>query len=156
MNEVQLNVPLLSFLIISSGSISCISGGYLSQKIGSASVASIALAISGICCLLSFLMFSVPLWLFLIFLFVWGLAVVPDSPQFSTLVAKYAPDHLRGTALTIYNSIGFFITTISLVVFDLIFHSDGFFSGKNSFLILAIGALVGLPSMIKLRSSSNE
>lgn len=156
MNEVQLNVPLLSFLIISSGSISCISGGYLSQKIGSASVASIALAISGICCLLSFLMFSVPLWLFLIFLFVWGLAVVPDSPQFSTLVAKYAPDHLRGTALTIYNSIGFFITTISLVVFDLIFHSDGFFSGKNSFLILAIGALVGLPSMIKLRSSFNE
>ena len=31
-NELALNIPLLSFLIIASGSISCIAGGYLSQR----------------------------------------------------------------------------------------------------------------------------
>lgn len=147
---IALNVPLFSFLIIGCGAISCISGGYLSQKIGSAKVATAALFVSGICCFLSPVAFQLPLWFFIAILFIWGLAVVPDSPQFSTLVAQYAPEHLRGTALTIYNSIGFSISTVSLIVIDRVFYSTGFFGGKNTFLLLGIGALVGLPSMIRL------
>jgi hypothetical protein len=76
--------------------------------------------------------------------------VIPDSPQFSTLVTVYAPEHLRGTALTIYNSIGFSITIISLIVMDRIFHSSLFLSGSNSFVILGFGAIIGLPSMVRL------
>jgi MFS family permease len=149
-NNIALNIPLLSFFIIASGVISCIAGGYLSLRIGSARVASLALLVSGLCCFMSPLFYSMPLWIFLLMLFLWGLAVVPDSPQFSTLVAQYAPEHLRGTALTIYNSIGFSITTISLIVIDRIFHSTVFFGGQNTFLLLGFGALVGLPSMIRL------
>ena len=149
-NNLPLNIPLLSFLIIGSGSISCIAGGFFSLRIGSAKVAMTALLISGICCFISPLFYSLPYWLFLLLLFVWGLAVVPDSPQFSTLVAQYAPEHLRGTALTIYNSIGFFITTISLLVIDRLFYSNTLLSGGNSFAILGIGALLGLPGMIRL------
>jgi hypothetical protein len=81
---------------------------------------------------------------------IWGATVAPDSPQFSTLVAQYAPEELRGTALTIYNSIGFAITTISLYVIDRVFHSNGFFSGENTFVLLGLGAVAGLPSMINL------
>ena len=149
-NNLSLNIPLLSFLIIASGVISCIMGGYLSLRIGSVRVASMALLISGICCFISPLFYSMPLWIFLSLLFLWGLMVVPDSPQFSTLVAQYAPEHLRGTALTIYNSIGFFITTMSLFVMDRIFHSNGFLGGQNAFLLLGFGALVGLPPAINL------
>lgn len=149
-NNLPLNIPLLSFLIIGSGSISCIAGGFFSIRIGSAKVAMTALFISGICCFISPLLYSLPYWLFLLLLFIWGLAVVPDSPQFSTLVAQYAPDHLRGTALTIYNSIGFTITIISLLVIDRIFYSSGFFAKENSLLLLGFGAVVGLPSMIRL------
>ena len=149
-NNLPLNIPLLSFLIIGSGSISCIAGGFFSIRIGSAKVAMTALFISGICCFISPLLYSLPYWLFLLLLFIWGLAVVPDSPQFSTLVAQYAPDHLRGTALTIYNSIGFTITIISLLVIDRIFYSTGFFAKENSLLLLGFGAVVGLPSMIRL------
>ncbi|MBD0333542.1 MAG: MFS transporter, partial [Chitinophagaceae bacterium] len=149
-NGVSLNIPLLSFVIIACGSFSCIFGGYLSQRLDSARVAAGALCISGICCLLSPMLFYLPLWIFLFFLFVWGLAVIPDSPQFSTLVSKYAPEHLRGTALTIYNSIGFSISIISLFVIDHIFHSTSFFGEKNSFVLLGLGALTGLPSMIRL------
>jgi MFS family permease len=146
----DLNIPLLSFLVIGCGGLSCIAGGYLSQRFGSAKVASANLLISGICCLLSPLFFSLPVSLFLFFLFTWSLTVIPDSPQFSTLVTQYAPEKLRGTALTIYNSIGFFISVVSLFVIDRIFHSSGFFSGEKTFLLLGIGALFGLPFMVRL------
>jgi MFS family permease len=152
-HKMPLNIPLLSFLIIGCGSISCIAGGFLSQKWGSAKVAAAALFISGVCCFLSPVTFQLPFWIFILTLFIWGLAVIPDSPQFSALITQYAPDHLRGTALTIYNSIGFSISVISLQVIDRIFHSNGFFAGENTFLLLGIGAIMGLPFMIRLIGS---
>ena len=152
-NGISFNIPLLSFLVIASGVISCIAGGYLSQRIGSAKVATLALFISGICCLLSPVFIYLPIWFFLFLLFVWGLTVVPDSPQFSTLVAQYAPEDLKGTALTIYNSIGFLIATISLFAIDRVFHSTGFWGGQNTFFVLGIGAIFGLPFMIRLIKS---
>ena len=149
-NGSPLNISFLSFLAIAIGAVGSVIGGFLSGKLGSAKVAAYALFISGICCLISPFSFSLPLILFVALLLIWGLTVVPDSPQFSTLVAQYAPDELRGTALTIYNSIGFAITTISLYVIDRIFHSPAFFGGENTFALLGLGALVGLPSTIRL------
>jgi MFS family permease len=149
-NNQSLDISFICFLVIATGAIGSIVGGYLSVKIGSAKVAFVALLISGTCCFLSPFIYSLPLLVFLAFLFIWGFTVVPDSPQLSTLIAQYAPEELRGTALTIYNSIGFAITTISLYVFDRLFHSSGFLSGENTFAILGLGALVGLPSVLRL------
>jgi len=149
-NNEQLDISFLSFLVIAIGSIGSVAGGYLAQKIGSAKVAAWALFISGVCCFISPLSYSLPSFLFIGLLLIWGATVSPDSPQFSTLVAQYAPDELRGTALTIYNSIGFAITTISLYVIDRVFHSTSFFGGENTFALLGLGAIVGLPSMIRL------
>ena len=149
-NGVELNISLLSFLIIAIGCIGSISGGYLSRYWGSARVASLALFISGLCCFLSPLTYNLSLPVFIFFIFVWGLTVSPDSPQFSTLVAQYAPEHLRGTALTIYNSIGFSISTISLILIDRIFYSKSFFAQENTMVLLGLGAIVGLPSMLRL------
>lgn len=147
---VQLNIPLLSFLIIATGSVGSVLGGYISQKKGSAWVALMALSISGICCFISPFIFTFPTWLFLSFLFLWGFTVSPDSPQFSTLVAQYAPQHLKGTALTIYNAIGFSISTISLIIMDRLYNSTYFISGKNAFFVLGFGALLSIPSILYL------
>lgn len=149
-NGIQLNVPLFSFLIIATGSIGSILGGYLSQKKSSAFVAFLALTISGICCFISPFIFSFSTNLFLLVLFIWGITVSPDSPQFSTLVAQYAPAHLKGTALTIYNAIGFSISTISLIIMDRLYNAHWFLSGKNSFFILGLGFLLALPSLLSL------
>ncbi len=149
-NDLPLNIPFLSFIAIAIGAIGSVAGGYISEKIGSVKVAIWSLLISGICCFISPLSYSMPFFLFLLLLLIWGLTVVPDSPQFSTLVAQYAPEELRGTALTIYNSIGFAITTISLYVIDRIFHSPGSLGGENTFALLGLGALLGLPSAIRL------
>ena len=152
-NNIELNIPLLSFLIIGCGSISSIAGGYLSQYFGSAKIGTTALLISGLCCFLSPLMYSIPLPFFLLLLFVWGLSISPDSPQFSTLVAHYAPENLKGTALTIYNSIGFSISTISLIVIDRIFYSNTFLAKENTMLLLGFGAIFGLKHMYRLIKS---
>lgn len=152
-NKIELNISLLAFLIIGIGSLSSIVGGYLSRHRGSAKVATTALIISGLCCFLSPFMYSFSPFFFLLLLFIWGFTVSPDSPQFSTLVTQFAPENLRGTALTIYNSIGFTISTISLIVIDRIYNSTGFFAKENTMLLLGFGAIFGVTSMIRLIKS---
>jgi len=74
----------------------------------------------------------------------WGIVVVGDSPQFSTLVAHTAPKELVGSALTIVNCIGFFITIISI---QLITSLIPVIPSDYLFLFLAIGPLIGLGSL---------
>jgi MFS family permease len=111
---VTFNISLFSFLLIASGCLSCIIGGYISQKAGSKKVAFTALLLSGLCCLCSPLFFQFGPMLFLPLLFVWNMCASADSPQFSTLSALHAPPELKGSALTIVNCIGFSITIISI------------------------------------------
>lgn len=114
LNGLKLNVPLWSFLAIAIGFFGCSIGGLISVKVGSAKVAAWQLTVSGICCLLSPLFFNANLTVFVIFLSIWGLTVVGDSPQFSALNAENAPQEYVGSALTIVNSIGFLITVFSI------------------------------------------
>jgi len=142
----QFNIPLLSFSIIGIGGVSCVIGGYISQHIGSRNTALYALAISAICCLVSPFAFNwVPI-LFLLFLFIWGISVVADSPQFSSLVAENASDDLKGTALTIVNSIGFAITISSI---QLISWLSQIMDPTKVYLFLSLGPLIGLFVMHK-------
>ena len=90
----------LSFLIIASGGVGCVLGGFLSERFGVRSTAFTMLLLSMICCLIAPFTFALPFGVFLIFLFFWGMTVVADSPLFSTLVAQNAEPTLKGSALT--------------------------------------------------------
>jgi MFS family permease len=114
LNDISLNVSLWSFVIIAIGFIGCAVGGIVSLKVGSARVAAWQLAVSGLCCVLSPLFFHADITVFIIFLLIWGIAVVGDSPQFSALNAANAPPEYVGSALTIVNSIGFLISVASI------------------------------------------
>ncbi len=141
---VRLDIPLWAFLIIGVGSIGCAGGGLLTGKFASARVASVQLAISGICCLISPLLFSAPPPVFLAFLLVWGITVVGDSPQFSALNALHAPKALVGSALTIVNCIGFSITIVSI---QLLSYASHFIDTRWLFLLLTVGPVAGLYAM---------
>lgn len=149
-NNQDLNIPVLSFIIIGSGSISCVVAGYWSKKIGSTLTASFFLSLSGICCFLSPLMFYTPPTIFIAFLIIWGLAVTADSPQFSTLVTKTVSNELRGTSLTLVTSLGFAITVLSLFIIDRLYYSNFFFSNYKTFIVLGLGPLIGILAMIPL------
>lgn len=75
---------------------------------------------------------------------IWGALVIADSPQFSTLVAISAPANYKGSAITIVNCIGFFITIISIQIVTKYINN---FSSYIPFLILAIGPAIGLINM---------
>ena len=110
-------VPALSFAVLASGAIGCVGGGLLVPRFGSARVAGVQLSISGLCCLLAPWMMSAPQPLFIGWLVIWGVTVVGDSPQFSALTAANAPREAVGSVLTLVNSIGFFISALSIELF---------------------------------------
>lgn len=115
LHQQQINISLLSFIVIGIGGIACAMAGIISEKSGLKFTAGTALFLSGLCCLVSPLIFLQPsIGILIVFLCFWGLMVVADSPLFSTLVAQNAPAETRGTALTLVNSIGFGITIISI------------------------------------------
>ena len=150
LNPVDLNISTWSFIIIASGSIGCIVGGMISNKIGSAKVAFIQLFLSCFCCLISPLMFHTSAPVFLSFLIFWGVVVVGDSPQFSAIIALSAPKELVGSGLTLVNSIGFAITIFSLWFVN---QFIGVIDYTFLFLLFAIGPIVGLFSMKPLLAS---
>lgn len=142
-----LDVPFWVFCIIAAGAGACAGGGLLSVRVGSAKVAFAQLSSSGACCVLSPLLFYAPPPIFLIFLLFWGAVVVGDSPQFSALNARNAPQHLLGSALTIVNCIGFSITIASV---ELLNYLSTVMRPELLFLPLAIGPVLGLIAMSPL------
>ncbi len=141
------NVSVWSFAVIAAGFVGCALGGLVSLRAGSARVAVAQLGTSGICCLLSPLLFVAPTTIFLAFLLLWGVAVVGDSPQFSALNAAHAPPGLVGSALTIANCIGFAITIPSI---ELLNATVGWLSIQYAFLLLVPGPVLGLLAMRSL------
>ncbi|RYG13976.1 MAG: MFS transporter [Chitinophagaceae bacterium] len=145
--KIDLNIPLLSFFIIFSGSIACVISGLMAKRFGAKKIATLALVLSGCCCVLSplFLLANSVL-VFLLFLFFWGMVIVADSPLFSTLIAQNAPAELKGSSLTIVNCIGFAITILSIQFMNLIWVEK---NAHYIFMILALGPVFGLFFMSK-------
>jgi len=146
-SQIVFNIAILSFSIIAIGSLSCVIGGYLSQKFNIKKTAFSFLLLSCFCCLISPLMFQIENGnLFITFLLFWGMVVIADSPLFSTLVAQNAPPKDKGTALTIVNCIGFSITIISIQILSSLVN---FTNSNLIFLVLAVGPIIGLFSLRK-------
>ncbi len=138
----EMNVSLYSFLIIALGGVACVIGGYISINFGTKKTAFSALLMSCILCILSPLIFYFSSKIFLLaYLILWGLVVIADSPLFSTLVAQNAIAESKGTALTIVNCIGFFITIFSIQLLNILTASMDL---RFIYVFLAIGPIFGL------------
>lgn len=148
--DPDVSVSLLSFLIIGVGSLGCVGAGYLSRSLGTKRTAAAALFFSGCCCILSPVVFLQDSeTILIIFLMLWGLTVVADSPLFSSLVARHAIPEARGTALTIVNAIGFAITIFSIQLINLILE---IIAPVYALTVLAIGPVFGVLSLFYKKS----
>jgi MFS family permease len=136
------NTSLLSFLVIMTGSIACYMGGYLSARLGAKKIAYFSLSISLFCgCIFPFIFSQDSFAVFYSYLLVWGFFIIPDSPQFSTLVAQTAPENTRGSSITLITCIGFFITSLIIELVSLLLKT---FDPKYVFLVLVIGPFIAV------------
>ncbi len=106
-----------AFGVLGAGMLGCVLGGLWAQRWGSARVAAVQLATSGLCCALAPWALGAPAAVFAAWVLLWGITVAGDSPQLSTLTARNAPPQAVGSVLTFTNSLGFAISIISIEVF---------------------------------------
>ena len=86
-------------------------------------------------------MLDAPLLPWALWLLLWGLTVSGDSPQFSALTATNAPRERVGSVLTLVNSIGFAISTATIVLFV---HLAGVAPLHAVLPWLAVGPVIGV------------
>ena len=134
-------LSLLAFLIIATGSLGCILGGWVSRRIGEKKVAQFSLMVSCVLCLSSGVLYELNSGLLVALLLIWGFFVVSDSPQFSALAVRFCPSQYTGTALTVQNGLGFAITVISIQLTPWMAEILGW---RWALTFLGVGPLIGL------------
>ena len=151
LNSSDYNFPVLSFIIIGLGAVACFISGILSERFGAKKIALISVSASSFCCILFpiFFLFASDEF-YIAYLLFWGFFVVADSPMFSSLVAANAPAELRGSTLTMVNSIGFVITILSIQMMGQLLKYLPFYFVWT---ILAIGPFF---AVLQLVNSSNK
>ncbi|MFD1708336.1 MFS transporter [Siminovitchia sediminis] len=144
---------LVSFLSIGiCGGIGCIIGGFVADKIGRSNLTIIAMAMSAFCAFSIGLTYGSHIWLTILFSLLWGSSVIADSAQFSAAVSEFADREYIGTALTFQMCIGFLFTIVSINIIPWLQTIIGW---EWVFIVLSIGPVIGIFSMIKLRSYEN-
>ena len=138
-----------SFAVIGCGAIGCVAAGLLADRYGRTLVASVAMAISGACCIAIGFLFGGSPALLLTVAAVWGASVVADSAQFSACITELGDPRYVGTALTMQTCIGFLITTISIRLMPLLVDAVGW---SWAFVALAPGPFLGIIAMLRLRA----
>ena len=135
---------LAAFLAIGSGTLGCGLAGWLSDRLGKARVAIVAMAVSAACSVATVAVFGGAPWLLYALVMLWGFAVVADSAQFSALVTEHAPRDHVGTALTVQTCVGFLLTMATIEGLPRVAAVVGW---QWASLLLAPGPLLGIIAM---------
>lgn len=147
--EALPGAALVTFLVISAGGPGSFVAGVLADRWGRSNTTILALAISGACSLGIGLLYEAPTWLVVAVGLLWGLTVVADSAQFSAIVTEVADQSYVGTALTMQLAVGFTITVATIWLIPVL---EEALSWRWAFAILALGPVVGIAAMRRLRS----
>lgn len=141
---------LATFVVVASGILGCLLGGYLSDRIGRTATTAGMMIVSGGCALTMGFLFTGPIWLFMLVAIVWGISVIGDSAQFSTAVTELADRRFVGTALSVQLGAGFALTVIAIWLTPRF--ADFIGGWRWAFLLLVPGPLLGTVAMLWLRN----
>ena len=141
---------LAAFVVIGSGAVGCVAAGALADRLGRTTVTIAAMGFSGSAAIVAGLAFGAPAAAILAITIVWGVTVVADSGQFSAAVSELSPPGTSGSALAVQTAGGFVLTSVTIVVIGALDPSgaDGW---RFGFWLLALGPLVGIVAMFRLR-----
>ncbi|MDQ3148959.1 MAG: MFS transporter [Chloroflexota bacterium] len=140
----------VAFLVVAAGAVGCIGAGALADRFGRTTLTIAAMAGSGSSAVVAGLLFGAPTAVVLVVVVIWGISVVADSAQFSTAVSELAPPGTAGSALALQTAAGFLLTGITIVGIGVLDPGDRE-AWTLAFGILALGPLVGVGAMLRLR-----
>ena len=141
-----------TFIVFISGALGNAFGGILADRIGRTKFNIIMLIISGSSSLVIGFFFNNTI-LALTIAVIWGITVVPDSPQYSVMITELSDQDYIGTSLTIQTSVGFGIALLSIQLMPSFVH---IISWSFAFTLLALGSLIGILSLILLRKEPDS
>ena len=146
--EAQGLATWVTFAAIGLGAVSAVWAGWVAGRFGKANVALWSLVASLLAGLATAASFGGP-WGLTAGLFVlWGIAVIPDSAQFSALVADAAPPELAGSLMTLQTAL-WFLLTFGTVQFAPVLAAE---VGWQAVLAaLALGPALGIAAIWALR-----
>lgn len=139
---------LATFISIALGGIACVVGGLIADRIGKAKFCIVALSIGAIAAVCSAISLEGPPAITVAFVIIWGIAVIPDSAQFSALVADYSPPESAGSIMTLQTAVGFLLTFFTVQSVPVIVAAT---SWQVLFLLLALGPVIAIWAMTQLR-----
>lgn len=140
---------LLTFLAVAMGAAGSVLGGRFADRMGRTTLTSLAMLVSGICCLIAGFAYGTSPVLLVPLVLIWGFAVVADSAQFSSSVIELSPPELRGTMLTVQTCTGFLLTVLTIQAIPVL---QGQLGWGPAFALLALGPFVGILAMLRLRA----
>jgi MFS family permease len=140
---------LLTFVVIGAGAVGCYAGGVLGDRWGRTRFTTAAMAVSGACALIIGSLREAPLGVLIAVAVIWGVAVVADSAQFSTIVTEVADQAYVGTAITMQLAIGFVLTVATIWLVPVIRDGPGW---AWAFVLLVPGPVLGIAAMLRLKS----
>jgi MFS family permease len=144
---------LIAFGTIAVGGFGCVWGGLEADARGRERLVMIAMALSGLCALLTPAAFGRSLGVLAPLALAWGFFVIADSAQFSTLVTEAVPAHAVGTALTVQTSLGFLLTMVSIQLVPPIVAAVGW---RWAFPMLALGPAAGIAAIRRLTTTRHR
>lgn len=139
---------LVTFVVIAVGALGSWVGGFIADRWGRTNFTALMLAISGLCSLGIGLLFDGPTWPIVAVGLIWGFSVVADSAQFSAMVTELGDQSYVGTALTMQIAIGFTISAATIWIIPVV---EEIATWKWAFAVLALGPLVGIAAMLRLK-----
>ena len=143
----------VAFVVVAIGGIGCVVAGLLADRLGRTTVTIGAMAVSGSAAVITALTFGADPWLTTVAALIWGVTVVADSAQFSTAVTELTPAGTAGSALTLQTAAGFTLTSVTILLVGWVGSEGGDDAWRLAFMALALGPLVGIVAMARLRRS---
>ena len=142
---------ITAFVAIGSGGLACAFAGSIADRIGKAEVTILAMFLSGASASAVAATFGGPPWLTFALVVIWGIFIIPDSAQFSALVADASAPQQAGSLMTFQTALGFALTFVTVQAMPVL-------AGKFGWAIvlagLAIGPALGIVAMWRLRSTA--
>jgi len=140
---------ITAFSAIAAGGLTSIVAGFIGDRIGKAETAAIAMTVSCASALLVAATFGGTPWLTFALVLLWGISIVPDSAQFSALVADASPPSQAGSLMTFQTALGFALTFATV---QLTPHLASLCGWPTVLAGLALGPAVGIVAMLRLRA----